>query len=129
MWICKLHKGYKDRKCCKEQAIYHKVDQIFMSMEEITFDLQYSKMRKNSMSIAEAMHVPKPGKHATPANHSDVQLPKKWFDYRTDTDGRIEAGQSDPYVPLCFPDDINFLLNFPAKDKNFDRQIIPFKVN
>ena len=46
--------------------------------------------------------------HVSPAKHSYVWLPKK-CDYRTDTDrrtdGRTDAGQSDPYVPLCFAGD------------------------
>ena len=48
--------------------------------------------------------------HASPAKHSYVWLPRK-CDYRTDThthtrtDRQTDAGQSDPYVPLCFADD------------------------
>ena len=44
------------------------------------------------------------------AKHSYARLPRK-CDYRTDrqTDGRTDrqtdAGQSDPYVPLCFAGD------------------------
>ena len=40
--------------------------------------------------------------HVSPAKHSYAWLPKK-CDYRTD--GRTDAGQSDPYVPLCFAGD------------------------
>ena len=35
----------------------------------------------------------------SPAKHSYVRLPRK-CDYRTDR--QTDAGQSDPYVPLCF---------------------------
>ena len=50
------------------------------------------------------------GMHVSPAKHSFAWLPRK-CDYRTDrhkhrrTDGRTDAGQSDPYVPLCFAGD------------------------
>ena len=39
------------------------------------------------------------GMHVSLVKHSYVLLPRK-RDYRTDT--QTDAGQSDPYVPLCF---------------------------
>ena len=42
------------------------------------------------------------GMHVSPAKHSYAWLPRK-CDYRTD--GQTDAGQSDPYVPLCFAGD------------------------
>ena len=50
--------------------------------------------------------------HVSPAKHSYVWLPRK-CDYRTDerTDGQTDAGQSDPYVPLCFAGDIKTKCN------------------
>ena len=46
------------------------------------------------------------GMHVSPPKHSYVWLPRK-CDYRTDTqtDGRTDARQSDPYVLLCFAGD------------------------
>ena len=46
------------------------------------------------------------GMHVSPAKHSYAWLPRK-CDYRTDTrtDRQTDAGQSDPYVPLCFAGD------------------------
>ena len=46
------------------------------------------------------------GMHVSPAKHRCVWLPRK-CDYRTDrqTDGRTDARQSDPYMPLCFAGD------------------------
>ena len=46
------------------------------------------------------------GMHVSPAKHSYAWLPRK-CDYRTDThtDGQTDAGQSDPYVSLCFAGD------------------------
>ena len=46
------------------------------------------------------------GMHVSTAKHSYAWLPRK-CDYRTDTlmDGQTDAGQSDPYVPLCFGGD------------------------
>ena len=47
------------------------------------------------------------GMHVSPAKHSYAWLPRK-CDYRRDrhtdrqADGWTDAGQSDPYVPLCF---------------------------
>ena len=42
----------------------------------------------------------------TSMKHCYVWLPRK-CDYRThgQTDGQTDAGQSDPYVPLCFAGD------------------------
>ena len=42
------------------------------------------------------------GMHVSPAKHSYAWLPRK-CDYRTDR--QTDAGQSDPYVPLCFAGD------------------------
>ena len=42
------------------------------------------------------------GMHESPAKHSYAWLPRK-CDYRTDA--QTDAGQSDPYVPLCFAGD------------------------
>ena len=41
------------------------------------------------------------GTHVSPVKHSSAWLPRK-CDYQTDrrTNGRTDAGQSDPYVPL-----------------------------
>ena len=46
------------------------------------------------------------GMHVSPAKQSYAWLPRK-SDYWTDrkTDGQTDAGQSDPYVPLCFAGD------------------------
>ena len=46
------------------------------------------------------------GMHVLPAKHSYAWLPRK-CDYLTDrrTDRKTEAGQSDPYVPLCYAGD------------------------
>ena len=51
------------------------------------------------------------GMHVSPAKHSYAWLPRK-CDYRTDTrtdrqkgGGQTDAGQSDPYVPLCLSGD------------------------
>ena len=46
------------------------------------------------------------GMHVSPAKHSYAWLPRK-CDYRTDrhTHTQTDAGQSDPYVPLCFAGD------------------------
>ena len=46
------------------------------------------------------------GMHVSPAKHSYVWLSRK-CDYRTDrhTHTQTDAGQSDPYVPLCFAGD------------------------
>ena len=69
--------------------------------------------------------------HVSPAKHSSVRLTRK-CDYRTDgqTDGRMDgqtnAGQSDPFVPLCFAGDTimmsrkvvffnDFIINFQVK--------------
>ena len=68
------------------------------------------------------------GMHVSPAKHSYAWLPRK-CDYRTDgrTDRQTDAGQSDPYVPLCFAGDtINYCVIpnqhvMPAKAKR-DRQ-------
>ena len=50
------------------------------------------------------------GMHVSPAKHSYAWLPRKcyyWTDRQMDrqTDGQTDAGQSDPYVPLCFAGD------------------------
>ena len=42
------------------------------------------------------------GMHVSPAKHSYAWLPRK-CDYRTDT--QTDAGQSDPFVPICFAGD------------------------
>ena len=49
------------------------------------------------------------GMHVSPAKHSYMyaRLPRK-CDYRTDR--RTDAGQSDPYVPLCFAGDTKTIL-------------------
>ena len=61
--------------------------------------------------------------HVSPAKHSYAWLPRK-YDYQesvtteqTDgqTDGQTDAGQSDPYVPLCFAGDTKMQLKY--KDK------------
>ena len=49
------------------------------------------------------------GMHVSPAKHSYAWLPRK-SDYQESvttgqTDGQTDAGQSDPYVPLCFAGD------------------------
>ena len=46
------------------------------------------------------------GMHVSPAKHSYAWLSRK-CDYRTDrhTHTQTDAGQSDPYVPLCFAGD------------------------
>ena len=46
------------------------------------------------------------GMHVSPAKHSYAWLSRK-CDYRTDrhTHAQTDAGQSDPYVPLCFAGD------------------------
>ena len=50
------------------------------------------------------------GMHVSPSKYSYAWLPRK-CDYRTDghtdtkTDRQTDAGQSDPYVPLCFAGD------------------------
>ena len=46
------------------------------------------------------------GMHVSPAKHSYARLPRK-CDYPTDTrtDRQTDAGQSDPYVLLCFAGD------------------------
>ena len=42
----------------------------------------------------------------SPAKHSLACLPRKMTTGQTErqTDGQTDAGQSDPYVPLCFAD-------------------------
>ena len=59
------------------------------------------------------------GMHVSPAKHSYAWLPRK-CDYQesvttgqTDerTDGQTDAGQSDPYVPLCFAGDTKMSLS------------------
>ena len=52
------------------------------------------------------------GMHVSPAKHSYAWVPRK-CDYLTDThtDGQTGAGQSDPYVPLCFAGDTKKLCN------------------
>ena len=44
--------------------------------------------------------------HVSPAKHSSAWQPRK-CDYQTDTRTyrQTDAGQSDPYVPLCFTGD------------------------
>ena len=55
--------------------------------------------------------------HGSPAKHSYAWLPRK-HDYRTvsHTDGQTDAGQSDPYVQLCFAGDtiifVHTILNY-----------------
>ena len=51
------------------------------------------------------------GMHMSPAKHSYAWLSRK-CDYRTDrhTHAQTEAGQSDPYVPLCFAGDTKIAL-------------------
>ena len=50
------------------------------------------------------------GMHVSPAKHSYAWLPRK-CDYRTDrrTHTQTDAGQSDPYVPLCFAGDTKLI--------------------
>ena len=53
--------------------------------------------------------------HVLPAKHSFARLPRK-CDYKTgrqthgQTDGQTDAGQSDPYVPLCFAGDTKLMI-------------------
>ena len=46
------------------------------------------------------------GMHVSLAKHSFAWLPRKMTTGQTErqTDGQTDAGQSDPYVPLCFAD-------------------------
>ena len=58
--------------------------------------------------------------HLSPVKHSYAWLPRK-CDYRTDrhTVGQTDAGQSDPYMELCFTCDTktrNLLSNFLSLD-------------
>ena len=61
--------------------------------------------------------------HASPAKHSYASLPRK-CDYRTNI--QTDAGQSDPYVPLCFAGDTKMteLSNGPLTNA---RQLGAFK--
>ena len=54
--------------------------------------------------------------HVSPAKHSYAWLSRK-CDYRTDrqTHTQTDAGQSDPYVPLCFAGDTK---SFPWHHRN-----------
>ena len=67
---------------------------------------QKNKHIKNIVAAFRGMHV-------SPAKHSSAWLPRE-CDYRTDRhtdrqdrrmDRQTDAGQSDPYVPLCFAGD------------------------
>ena len=60
------------------------------------------RREKNWVNIVAAFR----GMHVSPAKHRYAWLPRK-CDYWTDTqtDGQTDAGQSDPYVPLCFAGD------------------------
>ena len=53
------------------------------------------------------------GMHVLPAKHSYAWLPRK-CDYRRDTrtDKQTDAGQSDPYLPLCFAGNT---INYPLQ--------------
>ena len=75
------------------QAHYNKV-QTSSAYSNMTISLY-----KNKVAAFRGMHV-------SPAKHSYAWLPRR---YRTD--GQTDAGQSDPYVPLCFAGDTtsNFL--------------------
>ena len=55
------------------------------------------------------------GVHVSPAKHYYASLPRKWV-YRIDrhTDGQKDAGQSDPYVLLCFTDDTKMVSTIRA---------------
>ena len=64
-------------------------------MSEIYVLCAFLKILKNIVAAFRGMHV-------SPAKHSHAWLPRK-CDYWTD--GRTDAGQSDPYVPLCFAGD------------------------
>ena len=54
----------------------------------------------------------------SPAKHSYAWLPRKcnyWTDIQTD--GQTDAGQSDPYVPLCFAGDTKTRQGFKSRSK------------
>ena len=58
------------------------------------------------------------GMYVSPAKHSYVWLPRK-YDYQESvttgqTDGQTDAGQSDPYVPLCFAGDTKTIAIVPV---------------
>ena len=67
--------------------------------------------------------------HVSPAKHSYAWLPRK-CDYRSDTrmDGRTDAGQGDPCVPLRFAGDTkrdltqSYDKNPYRTNKNFENQ-------
>ena len=65
-----------------------------------------STLSKNIVAAFRGMHV-------SPAKHSYAWLSRK-CDYRTDrhTHTQTDAGQSDPYVPLCFAGDTKIVAAF-----------------
>ena len=49
------------------------------------------------------------GMHASPAKHSYARLPRKCDNQESVTTGQTDAGQSDPYVPLCLAGDTKMM--------------------
>ena len=63
--------------------------------------------RNNKVAIFRGRHVPH-------AKHSYALLPGK-FDYRIER--QTDAGQSDPYVPLCFEGDTKSMIKVNQHDE------------
>ena len=81
------HSFFNPLKCLKFSLILTLLT-LLLTYKRIVLD-------KNIVATFRGMHV-------SPAKHSYAWLPRK-CDYRTD--GQTDAGQSDPYVPLCFAGD------------------------
>ena len=85
----------------KETSFEQQSNKFGLSCYYIFKHVMWMFWRKNWNAVAAFQ-----GLHVLPAKHSYAWLPRK-CDYRTDrqTDGQTDAGQSDPYVPLCFAGD------------------------
>ena len=99
--------GYQSKQVCVGWIGSEAIDSI--SKQGIQHNVEQQKSsnwvifrQKSFANIVAAFR----GMHVSPAKHSYAWLSRK-CDYRTDrrTHTQTDAGQSDPYVPLCFADD------------------------
>ena len=66
----------------------------------ITVHVTFKVIPQNSKIVAACL-----GMHVSPAKHSYACLPRKCYYWTRQMDGQTDAGQRDPYVPLCFAGD------------------------
>ena len=94
--VCGYWQIFGSKITCKIVSMQHFYK---LQCKIINFSLQVTIMDRNIVAAFRGMHV-------SPAKHSYAWLSRK-CDYRTDrrTHTQTDAGQSDPYVPLCFAGD------------------------